>query len=256
MFDLDKLEELSFVNSVEWFAELPSTNDLAKELAKTKTELPALILAEQQTAGRGRGSNRWLSQGKQLTFSLLIPPSQFGLSINEIPMISITTALALCQAVEAITGVEVLIKWPNDVYLQDRKLAGILLESPLPDRLIIGVGVNLDWAPTADGDSPNQGAALADFSSESICANVLLIAIIEKLESLLSLLTTNSKQIASAWNEQSYLTGKQVTIDSNNSHVTGLCGGLGEQGELLVKAGSEFLSFTTGTVVSIKSAKT
>ena len=256
MFDLDKLDKIPFLKSVEWFAELPSTNDLAKELAKTDTKLPALILAEQQTAGRGRGSNRWLSQGNQLTFSMLIAPSQFDLSINEVPTISITTALALCQAIKSTTGIEALIKWPNDVYLQDKKLAGILLESPVQDRLVIGVGVNLDWAPTDDDDLRMNGIALSEDADENLSANALLIAFIEKFESLLCNLKADSKQIATDWNESSYLTCKTITVESDNNLVTGLCGGLGIHGELLVKAGSEFLAFTTGTVVSIESAKT
>lgn len=256
MFDLDKLGKVPFLKSVEWFAKLPSTNDLAKELSGTDAKIPALILAEQQTAGRGRGSNRWLSQGNQLTFSLLIAPSQFGLSIKQVPTISIMTALALCHAIEATTDVKTLIKWPNDVYLQDKKLAGILLESPRQDRLVIGVGVNLDWAPIDSKDLRTNGVALAEFTGEDLSANALLISFIGKLESLLRNLHADLNQIVADWNERSYLTGKTLTIESDNNQVTGLCGGLGEKGELLVKAGSEFLRFTTGTIVSIESAKT
>ncbi len=253
MFDLEKLQKLSIVNLIEHHVQLSSTNDRAKELALADTTLPTLVLAEEQTAGRGRGSNRWQSQGKQLTFSLLLDPAAFDLTTDQIPTLSITSALALCLAIESTLRLEPQIKWPNDVYLNDKKLAGILLEAPKPNRLIIGVGVNLDWSPK---ESTIKGIALSEVATEENVANSLLVAFLEQVEQLLGKLALKPKEVAAQWNDRSYLTGKRVTVESGNKELKGLCGGLGSQGELLIKTEDEFLSMTSGTVITVEASRT
>ena len=97
--DADALRAASFVRHVELHDTLGSTNDRAAELARDETiELPALIVARLQTAGRGRGQHKWWSADGALTFSLLLEPSVLGISINNWPQLSLATAVAVCDA--------------------------------------------------------------------------------------------------------------------------------------------------------------
>ncbi len=111
-----------------------------------------LVVADRQTAGRGRGNNRWWTGDGGLAASLLFDPATFGLPRRAIPQVSLVTGVAVVDALGPLVSGHVLgLHWPNDVYVSNRKLAGILVDV-LPDgRHIIGIGINtnnaLDDAP-------------------------------------------------------------------------------------------------------------
>ena len=142
-FDEAALRRAPLARTVEVHAELGSTNDRARELIAGDAALPALVVAERQTAGRGRGANRWWSTDGALTFSIAIDAAQLRLSPEQNGLLSLATAVAIVDAIRETTGFTAGIKWPNDVYLNDKKLAGLLIESPRPGRLVIGVGINV-----------------------------------------------------------------------------------------------------------------
>src|SRR5687768_5425088 len=130
----------SFVRSVETHDELGSTNDRALVLAgDPDLPRPALVLAVHQTAGRGRGGNVWRSGPGALTFSLVID-RPWVLSRERMPIRSLDADLAARDAVASLAPRRhVTVKWPNDVYLDGRKLCGILTEVPpgFPDRAVV-----------------------------------------------------------------------------------------------------------------------
>jgi BirA family biotin operon repressor/biotin-[acetyl-CoA-carboxylase] ligase len=149
--DADELRATTFVRHVEVHQTLHSTNDRAAELARDPTiELPALIAARLQTAGRGRGANKWWSAEGALTFSLLLDSAEIGISVQNWPQLSLATAAAICDAISAeAPRASLSIKSPNDVLIDGRKVCGILVESPsgtaqARNRLIIGVGINVN----------------------------------------------------------------------------------------------------------------
>src|SRR5438128_356066 len=93
----------TFVRKFEFYESLPSTNDLALErVRQSDLELPLLILADEQTAGRGRGSNRWWSSSGALTFSLILEPSQFGIPQAAWPRIALTAGLSVCELLDKL----------------------------------------------------------------------------------------------------------------------------------------------------------
>jgi len=129
---------------LSWVHETQSTNDDAVQAASAGAAHGALFVAERQHAGRGRGGHRWEScAGEHLTFSLLLrelPPAEC------LPLMTLVVGLALRDAICAHTHLDPRLKWPNDVYLQGRKVAGILVESRVQGgqhRLVV-VGVGLD----------------------------------------------------------------------------------------------------------------
>ncbi len=185
--EAEAIREATFIRRVEIHDTLGSTNDRAAELARdADIELPALVVARHQTAGRGRGKNTWWSADGALTFSVLLEPATFGIGSANWPQLSLATAVAVCDALAnelqatnqragpspTPAGLEdeptrcnpksrLGIKWPNDVMLDGRKISGILIESPggatlAKARVIIGVGINVNNLPVS------AGAALCD----------------------------------------------------------------------------------------------
>ena len=161
-FDPRDLRARTPVVGVELHDVLGSTNDRARELAEQAVgPLPQLIVARRQTRGRGRGGNRWWSAEGSLTFSLLI--QRFVSPSPDVPeaILSPVTALAVADAVQDwVPQSTVRLKWPNDVFLGQRKLCGILIESTLrpTPKTIVGIGLNVNNRLVAASPSLDQPA--------------------------------------------------------------------------------------------------
>ena len=146
-----------------------STNDIVRRLAEEGEPAGLIVSAAQQTAGRGRHGRTWQSPPGNLYASLLLRPAR---PAREVASLSLVTALALAEAIERETGGRITpeLKWPNDLQLAGAKLAGILLElEPAGGEgcawLIVGMGVNVGWAPQAD--LPYPATCLAALGSST-----------------------------------------------------------------------------------------
>jgi BirA family biotin operon repressor/biotin-[acetyl-CoA-carboxylase] ligase len=120
-----------------------STQSVAFELADNGAPDRTVVVADTQTAGRGRRGRRWLDEpGASLLVSIVVRPR---LAIRDLPKLSLAAGVAVADALEAITGLAVRLKWPNDLVVDERKIAGILLESriAIEPLVVVGVGVNL-----------------------------------------------------------------------------------------------------------------
>jgi BirA family biotin operon repressor/biotin-[acetyl-CoA-carboxylase] ligase len=117
-----------------------STNDRARELAEAGAPSGTIVTAAEQSAGRGRHGRVWSAPpGRALLLSAILRP--LGLEHSLLPL---AAPIAVCEAIESLAPVECAIKWPNDVWLDERKVAGVLIEARPPDWAVIGVGVNVD----------------------------------------------------------------------------------------------------------------
>ena len=150
-FPLQKLISTTPICSVVHLDTVGSTNDHAKELIAAASEtlpVPMLISADKQTAGRGRGSKKWWTGEGAIAVSLLLKLSDHGLDRDNLTSLSPLIAKAIAETVSefiahcGISGKNVEIHLPNDVYISGKKVCGILIESPKPDFCIIGIGVN------------------------------------------------------------------------------------------------------------------
>jgi BirA family biotin operon repressor/biotin-[acetyl-CoA-carboxylase] ligase len=116
-----------------------STNERARELAAARAPSGTVVTAEEQSAGRGRRGRNWSAPpGSALLYSALLRPLEL-----EHVLLPLAVPVAVCEAVESVAPLECRIKWPNDIWLEERKLAGVLIEARPPDWAVIGVGVNL-----------------------------------------------------------------------------------------------------------------
>lgn len=251
--DISQLYETGCVARIEHHAELGSTSDRALELAALEDlQLPLLVLAERQTAGRGRGANRWWAAEGALTFSLVIEPPPAQLPPARWPQLSLAAGLAICQALETFSPQALFqVKWPNDVYAEGKKISGILIESPAQSRgrLVIGIGVNVNNSlARAPAEIREVATALCDLDPQPRDLTSVLAAILVELEAHLKR-AADMGAIGSRWQERCLLTGCAVRVQSGAATISGRCLGIDEQGGLVLQTESGRRSLVSGTVL-------
>jgi BirA family biotin operon repressor/biotin-[acetyl-CoA-carboxylase] ligase len=226
--------------------EVESTNDLARKLALDPDDSPALPLvlrADRQTRGRGRGSNSWWSDPGSLTFSVLLDPLAVGLEDRHTPLCSLATAVAVIETVRPILDRGDLgLRWPNDVEVDGRKIAGILPErinGPRGPRLIIGIGLNVR---TDLGEGPEEvrrmAASLQDFVGSPFSAedqDLILTLLLDQLDAHLMALAHDDPGLSRHWAALDQLRDAPVRVDLGGEVVEGIGAGIRPDGGLLIR---------------------
>ena len=257
-FDLARIRSSPQIAALEHHEQIGSTSDRALELArKEELALPLLILADQQTGGRGRGSNQWWAAKGSLTFSLLIDSQQFGIASFKWPVLSLSTGLAICEALEQISpGGDFGVKWPNDVYCAGRKICGILIESPSASkgRVIIGIGLNVNNSLAA---APNEiqasATSLVDYLQRPLDMTGVLLSLLASLQSRWQELGSSGFEPQFAeFRRRCILDGRTVQVSSGSRLITGRCLGIDENGSLVLQTESSREEIASGSVMSIQ----
>lgn len=246
---LDLIRDASFVRRVEWHDTIASTNDRGNDLAQSADlETPLLILAGTQTAGRGRGANRWWSAEGALTLTLVFDPcrdmSACGLPplpFEVWPRIALVAGVALCDVIEnLLPSVPCRLKWPNDVLLGGKKVSGILVEIPpasptVPRRLVLGMGINVNNSlNAAPAEVQSVAASLCDVAGESFDSAQILIDWLNAFANRLGGLAAGDARLVERWQSLCALNGKSIELQSGSRTVAGLCRGIDSDGALLV----------------------
>jgi BirA family transcriptional regulator, biotin operon repressor / biotin---[acetyl-CoA-carboxylase] ligase len=233
--DLDRLVAEAWIDRVEFHEECESTNNLAMDLARKGEVGPLVVLAERQTAGRGRGGKSWWSGSSGLTFSLLTAP--MASVASDSARLSLAVGVALCEALEPFAGEQpVQLKWPNDIMVRGRKLAGILIEVPpgSPPRAVIGVGLNVGPLDQAPPEVQAKAISLSELEWEPDRV-LLLEKLLKRLGQVLRELGTDPVNLADRWRHYSFLDGRHVEIElPGGGRVEGLAQSIDDQGALLV----------------------
>ena len=150
---------------VRCFRSLASTMDTARRMAEGGAPEGAVVLAEQQTQGRGRFERPWVSSpGQNLSLSIILRPP-----IDRMRSLNMAASVALVEAIHATTGLIATVKWPNDVRVNGKKVAGLLIEARAPSDdgqsdagyAILGVGLNVNHDPTPSLTPPAEATSLA-----------------------------------------------------------------------------------------------
>jgi BirA family biotin operon repressor/biotin-[acetyl-CoA-carboxylase] ligase len=238
----------------EHHAEIGSTNDRGMELARDESiALPALIVTDRQTAGRGRGANRWWSADGALTFSLVVDIAKLQIPRERWPLVALTTGMAVCDALQPIAGnTPLAIKWPNDVFAAQRKLAGILVETPATPagRVVIGIGVNVNNSfANAPEDVRSRAVSLLDVTGRASDLESVLIALVAELIEQLPTIAATPPAVVERWSNYCMLTGRVVEIETLAANVEGLCQGIDEDGSLVLQSSAGRRRCIAGTVV-------
>ncbi len=257
MFNLEKITAADLVAHIDFHHSIGSTSDRALELAaQDEVELPLLVLAEQQTAGRGRSSNQWLTSDGALTFSLVLQAPREQLPPNNWPQVALVAGVAVADALARFVPQDsVRLKWPNDVYLAERKAGGILSES-VPgwrDRLAIGIGVNVNNRFTASPRSDLSITATSLIEHDQVARDLtsVLLAILDEFDRRWEeLLVKGFSPAAYSYRQRCLLTGKTVRIEQSPAEVTeGVCLGIDHYGGLILRTATGVKTLIFGAVL-------
>lgn len=245
---------------MEYLLRTGSTNDIARQLAGEGAGDGTVVLAEEQTAGRGRRGARWISPAaRNLIVSVLRRPSP-ALAPEHWSRLTVAAALAGCDALDALPGLSARaeVKWPNDLYLSGKKVAGILVESALVagggGHVVIGAGLNLNLQPS---DFPPELRATAtsvwiENGGRMVDRTAFAISFLRALDRRIPQAADDFPGLLeSVWN-RSWLAGKFVTLISGGQEVDGTAVGLGSEGELLLVTGDgRQLTLSSGELVRV-----
>lgn len=223
---------------LEYFDSLGSTNVQAKILAEAGAKEGTLVVANAQTAGRGRRGRSWSSPaGKNLYFSLLLRPNFIP---DKAPMLTLLMALAVQGAIEEICGCVTKIKWPNDIIINGKKVTGILTEmnvqSDYIDYVVIGVGINVK-EQEFEAELADKATALETELKQSISRALLLEKIMEHFERnyALFLKKLNLSPFVKQYNARLVNLGSEVQVLEPAGAYNGMAEGINAKGELLVR---------------------
>lgn len=256
--------------TVRWVAETGSTNSDAMALARNGSGEGVVVVADHQRAGRGRQGRAWVAPpGSSLLVSVLLrPPSAIA------GVVAMAAGLAMADAVDDVTGAAVAtgLKWPNDLVVDDRKLAGILAEADWPagstasggwreprptERLavVVGVGINVNWPDDLPEDLADTAVALNHLVGREIDRADLLAAYLRRLEAVYARLLADGSavELLDAWRARSATLGRQVRVDLGDGDVEGTAVDVTDEGHLVVETpdGSR-RTFAVGDVVHLR----
>ncbi|OAB46883.1 bifunctional biotin--[acetyl-CoA-carboxylase] synthetase/biotin operon repressor [Paenibacillus antarcticus] len=245
--NLDKLTLNNALNTVmmgsvlEIIKSTVSTQEEARQRAELGAPEGTVIIAEEQTGGKGRLGRKWFSPyGKGIWMSLVLRPQQ---PLEFTSQLTLLTGVAVCRAIRKRTGLDVGIKWPNDILMNQRKVCGILLESTVEDKVVryciagIGISVNIDREEYPE-DLRDIATSLKAESGATVDRSLLIAAILEEFETLYQLYAQEGfLPIASLWEALSVTINQEVVFNTTQGLREGLAVGLDPSGALLVDTG-------------------
>ena len=250
------LDSSLFGVNIVYRTSLGSTNDLARDLALLEAPEGTVVVTEEQTAGKGRRGRSWLAPSKtNLLFSILLRPK---FTPNRVFSLTMALALAALEAIEKETDLLCKIKWPNDLYVENRKLGGILTEFAGKDKnvdwVVLGLGVNVNWCPEeGKGVSGFAATCIRSETQKKVSRNELLVRILKQFESHHErLLSGGRNDLYRKWNEYSLVLGKEVVIDSEERRTRGKAIRIDENGALILEDERGKLQVITHGDVSLR----
>ena len=238
------------------FQETTSTNDIVDKLARDGVKEGVVVFAESQSKGRGRLGRKWVSPARKgLWFSVLLRPE---LPPQHATRLTVASATALRRAIETETGLKAEIKWPNDILVNGKKVAGILTEmNAEPDRvkyIILGIGVDVNLN---SGDFPAELRKLASSLKAELGKPVpraeLAVQILKELDAdYCRICTEKFPALADEWEEHGTTIGQTVAIRIGDREIRGRAESLGEDGAMLVRTEHGHLERVVGGDVTLE----
>jgi BirA family biotin operon repressor/biotin-[acetyl-CoA-carboxylase] ligase len=238
------------------FQDTTSTNDVIEKLARDGVKEGAVVFAESQTRGRGRLGRKWMSPAKRgLWFSVLLRPD---LRPQETTRLTVASATALRRAIESQTGLRPEIKWPNDILIHGKKVAGILTElSGELDHvnyIILGIGVDVNLSQVDfPAELRKSATSLKIELGKPVSRPELAVAILRELDHDYARIASGQfAALANEWEEHGTTIGHEVVIRTGVRQIRGRAEALGEDGELLLRTEHGHLERIIGGDVTLE----
>ena len=241
---------------VYYFEEIDSTQNFAEQIALDEKENGTIVIAEKQTAGKGRLDRKWTSPKGGIWFSLIIHP-KFDVSTST--LVPIAGAVALAKAIKNTLNIDVSVKWPNDITLNGKKVAGMLVDASFQanniDYLILGIGINFDIDAKKIEKRLSKSANFYGVNSlrkkdDSTPPKILLREFLVQFEKILMQLNKGEKaKIVKEWTKKADKIGKKISINTSDGKISGVAQGIDNNGALKLKTSKGIKKIFVGDVV-------
>jgi BirA family biotin operon repressor/biotin-[acetyl-CoA-carboxylase] ligase len=236
---------------LHYYRRLATTMETAKELAKKGTAEGTVIIADMQTAGRGRLSRAWLSPEGSLAMSVILKPS-----LDNLPQLVMIASLAVVRTIKKVAGLETRIKWPNDILIKGKKVCGILIENEVKgDRInfaIIGIGINVNFDPLAFPEISDIATSLSHELGAEVSKAEFTRALLSELEQLY-LETQTGAPIYREWQENMEMLGRWIKVKIGEAVEQGKAETVTQNGNLILRrADGSLTEIVAGDVTVIK----
>jgi len=241
---------------VYYFEEIDSTQNFAQNIAADKKENGTIIIAEKQTSGRGRLDRKWTSPKGGIWFSLIIHPK---FDVSNSTLIPILSAVALSKSIKSVLDIETEVKWPNDITMKGKKVAGVLVDASFQtnsiDYLILGIGINFDIdAKKLEkrlSKTPNFYGidSLRGKENKTPPKTLLKEFLLEFEKKLFQLEKGEKSNIIKEWTKKAAGIGKKITINTSNGKISGISQGIDNDGALKIKIRNKIQKIYVGDVI-------
>ena len=222
------------------YPSLPSTMAAARQEAQLGAVEGTVIIADEQTAGRGRIKRVWLSPEGSIALSIILYPS-----VVNLPSLIMLASLAVVHSIEAVTSLKSRVKWPNDILVNDRKVCGILIESSVRrnvvDYAIIGIGINVNLKLSNFPEIPSTATSLSDELGRNIPRLGIIRRLLVGMEKLYLALQTG-ESIYEEWRNSLVTLGRRVRVKSGKTVYEGVAESVARDGSLLLRHSNGSLS--------------
>ena len=238
----DSLSSVSITRNLEtriigqrviYYPRLTSTMDIARQEAEQGATEGTVVIAGEQTAGKGRVKRRWFSPKGNIALSIILHPA-----ISNLPYLIMLSSLAAVHSIEAVTGLKTQIKWPNDVLIDSRKACGILIENKVRGNTalyaIVGIGINVNFRPSDFPEVMPAATSLAHESGQDVSRVKLIRHLLVETERLY-LALSNGESIYQEWQDRLVTLGRTVQVRLGNSMLEGTAETVARDGSLLLR---------------------
>jgi BirA family biotin operon repressor/biotin-[acetyl-CoA-carboxylase] ligase len=224
------------------YPSLPSTNDIARREARNEAREGTVVLAEEQTAGRGRLKRAWLSPKGSIALSIILHPTP-----AQLPFLIMVASLAVAHCIERVSGLKTQIKWPNDVLVNGKKVCGILIESDVRgsavDYAVIGIGINVNLLPADFPEIATTATSLSQELGRALSRREMIRCLLVEVENLYRALSEGDS-VFREWRDRLVTLGKEVEVSSGKTSYKGTA-------ESVASDGSLFLRQPDGSLIKI-----
>ncbi len=237
--------------NVIYYPQLKSTMEIAKICASNGVLEGTVVIAEEQTSGKGRMDRSWISPKGCVTLSVILYPD-----IRHLSSLIMVVSLAVLHTIKKITGIKATIKWPNDILINGKKVCGILIESVIKNNnvgyAVIGLGMNVNLNTSDYPEISSIATSLSDEKKKYISRLEVIRMLLYEIEKIY-LLSKKDNTLYKEWRENMDTIGKKVSAKSGDIVYEGMVETVAEDGSLiLVLPNGKHINFTAGDVTLIK----
>ncbi len=214
------------------YARLTSTMDAARQAARQGAPEGTIVIANEQTNGRGRLKRVWLSSNGCIAMSLILRPQ-----LAQVPSLIMAASLAVMHTIESVTGLKSEIKWPNDIMIRGRKVCGILIENDLQGKRvnhsIIGIGINVNLRLADFLEIQSIATSLSDELGKDVSRLSIVRALLFELERLY--LESTAESVYEEWRDNLITLGKRVRVTADKTFYEGIAEAVDRDGSLQLR---------------------